>query len=1613
MNFIAKFKSQLLVSKLIFVLTAIVLAAGFFVSAPSVRAEANWFNTFQYYTFDTLDNPTVWPDSSLNGFNIDHQLSPASTTPGRFGNASYYSYNQNYTYGYSGPQNAHAFVNNGYSSISFWYRLNEDLSQNPYFISGVFGSMPYKVVWSQNWCTNADYAEVHLGNIDGSAKFKVQFLYDIDSWNNNLTFTSGELPADQAWHNIVIVWKNNHPADSKNGIWVDGVKDAGAQSNGNLGFPLNTRGTDIGCYTYLGPYNIFNIAIDDLAIVKKDITPAQVALLQTESFGDMLGPKSALPIPIVTDPGQFQTGGLIPLAENETSKQDSLTIQAMVVSPNESQVELQVEIQPAGTPFTGNPTATGNLFSSEKIATILIDNLPNGRYRWQVRAIDPSGNASDWQTAAANDFTVDYHPVSLPFTGTPVDDNFDFPNSWAHWGIDAEGDHYSQYVCDNYSSYNFFGITDQYSRSSPRSMHGSIRLDYNRSNCVSEKIAEAWTIPTDGTMRFYFHKEGNTFPVLGAYLSDGAHCYPDSPNLPGVTFGDNGHAYLGEADNCNYTSNLTQADLGEYDHVNWNQVDLSWNSSDHLVGLSLNGGPQYFMNYDPRLNWNRILWLGFADGDDESVDDISFRDNTILPPAISNLSQFEFNGTTAIAEGGNTSGSTVIFQGILSSPSGNPAQLQVEVKPTGTALTGTPTATSVFSSTWGIVSVSVPNLPTGQYHWQARVVDSQNNASAWQEFGTAGNVDFTIAQKSIIVPVVLAEFNNYDHNSGPITAQPCKLIPKKVYQKGHDKEYYTDLFYCVKDYFCENSFGKRNALGICENGLINFNFEITDKWYRLTKNKEDYKSDESGRKENKLVNDVASIVPSLGSSTVSIVVGAGDSSQLGGYFDTLMFRDGRILVAENDGIYFFSHELVHFLGKEFLPSNETVLVPDLYEMGQTQGWDIMSNADLTTKDDPMMFGSYIREFLHWFEYDTHGINQTGQYWIKYLEESEYGNRVFRYNLAESSGEDVEKYYIIEARDKNLMTWDSSIPRDKSVVLYYVDENGAKEYGYSNDGLTSLNSLRTVSVPGMSGSKIDFINSGVLTPNQALNDTYRDYDSLVKITAKNEENINGKSGVNVDVERITKDSLSDNLWGMVLKDKTRITKKASYASFNQAGYVSDSQMSKEARETAQSMVPAALALLGICLILFVLNRKISARLKKFKGTIIVRLLRYFTAIGAILFLLAFLVIFSLMVSLYISFENRKYLQYIDVLAPSLEENISYPSTDLHLYCDDGRHVGMNYKTGEYEIGVVGAETAGDSHGSPEWIFVPESLKGHCSFVASSRNTQQFILENQDIVSEIGLDNIKNNYEIYAREMNKTTGIVTSASVAETIDPGRFIKYDVVDDDDGSLSITPGVIFEKSKPTISVILPQEGQEIAHDEKLDIAYFADDNFSGIATSTAKIYLDGQVISSNTIDLFKQSLGAHQIKITIQDLAGNQAEQTVNFSVITDIDGTIADVNRAYDEKMITKNDAKKGLINDLNDIKAYQERYGQKIQREKALRDKAMAQCFKHKNQAWCTKKIGTIFDRFEYQLNKIDQAFIKLKYSLILTKLDVYLKTKWLNQAGYNIIKEDIKYLISKM
>ena len=115
-------------------------------------------------------------------------------------------------------------------------------------------------------------------------------------------------------------------------------------------------------------------------------------------------------------------------------------------------------------------------------------------------------------------------------------------------------------------------------------------------------------------------------------------------------------------------------------------------------------------------------------------------------PFISNLNQYQSDGATVIAEGGTTSENTVAFGATLQSSSTGQLQLRVEVKPADATLTGTANLTSALVAPGSFVAVSTPRLPDGQYHWQARVWDSEDNLySPWQTFGpSASATDFAV-----------------------------------------------------------------------------------------------------------------------------------------------------------------------------------------------------------------------------------------------------------------------------------------------------------------------------------------------------------------------------------------------------------------------------------------------------------------------------------------------------------------------------------------------------------------------------------------------------------------------------------------------------------------------------------------------------------------------------------------------------------------------------------------------------------------------------------------------------------------------------------------------------
>jgi len=126
------------------------------------------------------------------------------------------------------------------------------------------------------------------------------------------------------------------------------------------------------------------------------------------------------------------------------------------------------------------------------------------------------------------------------------------------------------------------------------------------------------------------------------------------------------------------------------------------------------------------------------------------------PPTLSNLSQYKSDSIMPIGEGDTTTEDTVVVKGMPTSPIGNQIQLQIELRQTSEnngQFTGQPTANSASVTSGTTASITVPSLINGQYHWQARAVDSQGSHSDWQAFGTPGSTDFVVHQVPLYTQV--------------------------------------------------------------------------------------------------------------------------------------------------------------------------------------------------------------------------------------------------------------------------------------------------------------------------------------------------------------------------------------------------------------------------------------------------------------------------------------------------------------------------------------------------------------------------------------------------------------------------------------------------------------------------------------------------------------------------------------------------------------------------------------------------------------------------------------------------------------------------------------------
>jgi len=130
------------------------------------------------------------------------------------------------------------------------------------------------------------------------------------------------------------------------------------------------------------------------------------------------------------------------------------------------------------------------------------------------------------------------------------------------------------------------------------------------------------------------------------------------------------------------------------------------------------------------------------------------------------------------------------------------------------------------------------------------------------------------------------------------------------------------------------------------------------------------------------------------------------------------------------------------------------------------------------------------------------------------------------------------------------------------------------------------------------------------------------------------------------------------------------------------------------------------------------------------------------------------------------------------------NMTLPDIDLHAYTPDGKHIGMNYSTGEYEVQIPGALVSEDSFNGREWIFVPDNIK--VRFSVDTRDIDKFLEENPEALAYT--DGIE-SYNISTHYFDASGNKSDSPWVNDRIPAGVSLAYtaNITQNPDGTYDV----------------------------------------------------------------------------------------------------------------------------------------------------------------------------------------------------------------------------------
>lgn len=103
-----------------------------------------------------------------------------------------------------------------------------------------------------------------------------------------------------------------------------------------------------------------------------------------------------------TDLTQYKSDGSKGIPLGTTTNENTVIMTGGVSDPRKTNVQLEVEVKPVDTQFTGTSTISSSLVASGSTASVTYTGLSDGQYHWQARTRNSQGTAGSWQNAGGN-----------------------------------------------------------------------------------------------------------------------------------------------------------------------------------------------------------------------------------------------------------------------------------------------------------------------------------------------------------------------------------------------------------------------------------------------------------------------------------------------------------------------------------------------------------------------------------------------------------------------------------------------------------------------------------------------------------------------------------------------------------------------------------------------------------------------------------------------------------------------------------------------------------------------------------------------------------------------------------------------------------------------------------------------------------------------------------------------------------------------------------------------------------------------------------------------------------------------------------------------------------